>query len=177
MTQDERLAALEAFMARYDAYFYFGHSPDGDRYVMTQGGFHICTNYWANQPRANGALFSCATDVHRYAAYIAKDVNSGGHNVPGPVIYIENVRPGESNWGIQMEVANAAENVGLWANVQHSNGGLFPGRSTALVMGDGRNTGYVTAGIQGLCTVGDVVAFYIVKAVGSAFSAVKQLWP
>lgn len=177
MTHDERLDALEAILARYEAYFYFGTSVDGDRYVMTRGGFHICTNYHANAPRAQGAVFSVATDVHKWCAYIAKDVNNAGPNVPGPVIYIENVRPGESNWGIQMEVANARENVGLWANVQHSVGGMFPGRSTALVMGDGRNTGYVTAGLQGICAVGDVVTFHIVRAVGAAFSAVKQLWP
>lgn len=177
MTHEQRITALETILARYEAFFYFGHSVENDPYVMTRGGFHICTNFHANAPRAQGALFSCATDVHKWALYIAKDVNNASPNVPGPVIYIENVRPGESNWGIQMEIANARENIGLWSNVQHSVGGMFPGRSTALVMGDGRNVGYVTMGLQGICMVGDVVTFHIVRAVGAVWSAIKQIWP
>lgn len=165
---------LHLRLKKFEDFFTFLVSQDGDTYVMTQGGFHICTMYWGNQPRANGAVFSVASDVHKYAAYIAKDYNPSGNNVPGPTIYVENVRPGQQNIGIQIETANAAENIAIYANSQHSVGGSFPDRPNVIVLSDYTNR-FVCIGTAGITLTG-IEEWWITRAVGSIFSYAKKLW-
>lgn len=176
MTDSERIADLEARLSKYEQWIQVRQNSHGDHYLYTLCGLHICTNFWAEQPRANGALFSAATDVHKYAAYIAKDFHPiPEDNVPGPAIYVENVRPGLQNIGIQIETANAAENIAVLADSQYSSSGMFAGRSNVLVLSDGAGTRYVCIGPDGITLTG-ITVWWITKAVGSIFTYSRKLW-
>lgn len=180
MTHEERIDALEAILARYEAYFYFGHNVEGDPYVMTRHGFHICTNYHAEAPRAEGAVFSVSTDKHHWVAYFGKDHDtSGTPNVPGPAIYVENVRPGAENIGIQIECANATSNLGIRINSQHSIGGPYPGRATGILVSDGAETRWLCIGPDGFVVVGNTPTLWAVRAPANSdqWQQAKALWP
>lgn len=176
MTDSEHIANLETRLSKFEQYMSIRINPFGDPYLFLACGFHVCTNYWAEQPRANGALCSMATDVHKYALYIAKDFKPViTDNIPGPTIYVENVRPGLQNIGVQIETANAQENIALFANAQHSVGGSFAGRPNVLVLSDGAGNEYVCIGTKGITLTG-ITEWWITKAIGSAFTYAKLLW-
>lgn len=177
MTDSERITKLEQIIQRYEDYFTWEVSQEGDPYVWTKHGFHICTKYYADQPRASGAVFSVATDVHKFAAYFAKDNNQAGpeHNVDGPVIYLENTRPAHSNWGMEIECANGEENIAVFANAQHSAAGIFPNRNNAIVIGNGNSEQFVGIGMDGVWFV-NVPIWRAARAIGAAFDYIKTLW-
>lgn len=118
MTLTERVAALEALVARYEAFFTFGLSQDGRvPFVMTAGRVGVMTKFWAEQPVGQGAGLSVGTAVDRFAGLFEIDAGLDGFatcpNHPSTAIWAGVTlphRPGEHQDNIAVE-AHALNNV------------------------------------------------------------------
>ena len=83
MTLEERVAHLEALLARYALCF---DSPDGTMAAQYQGRLGIQTRYWADQPRGQGAAFAIGSSADRFALYAEVD-NVECHDKASAAIY------------------------------------------------------------------------------------------
>ncbi len=117
MILEERVAQLEATIAKYEALFSFGRSDDGRvPYVMTQGRFGVMTSYWSRKPVGQGAGLSVGSNVDRFALYAEIDPGDDGFAAcpdhPSTAVYAAVVAPHRSgeaqpNIALEAHAANA----------------------------------------------------------------------
>ncbi len=190
MTDHERIAALEARLAIYDAFFTFGLSVDlRVPYVMTMGRMGIMTKFWAEKEYGQGAGFSVGCN-DRYAGYFEVDEGPDGFavcpNHPSTAVYGSVVvphRPGEEQPNIAFE-AHAANspygNLPFYGDYQYApQSPLSPTEGMRLVerSADGQVQRQVSFSAN-MVTLKDgvqVVTFFGVQKVGSVI--VTSLWP
>ena len=131
LTDPERIAALEARLKVYDAFFTFGLSDDGlVPYVSTAGRVGVMTNYWAKQPVGQGAGLSVGTAIDRFAGYFEIDPGPDGFAAcpdhPSTAVYAAVVAPhrageAQANLALECHAANSHENIAVYAQAQFSN--------------------------------------------------------
>lgn len=123
MTLSQRVARLEAIIARYEAFFTFGRNDeDTVPYVMTQGRLGIMTDYWCRQPIGQGAGLSVGTAIDRFAGYFEIDgVSCPTH--PSTAVYgaVVASNPTQQNLAFEAHAQNAPHgNMAYYGDVQYA---------------------------------------------------------
>ena len=190
MTDKERIAALEARLAVYDAFFKFGVSDDGAiPYVMTQGRVGVMTEFWSKKPLGQGAALSIGTAADRFGVYAEIDPGADGFaacpDQPSTAIFASVVvphRPGEPqpNIAIGAVAANApVGNLPFHGTYQYApTPALLPTEGLRLVemSADGQVQRHLSISANGITLMDGVqrVAQWFVRKIGGPL---KNLWP